>query len=597
MGDKGLGKSERVKDRTLALLALVFVVGLIGFAWTGENPPSEQASGSSFSATQAVSQLKSIVGEPSAHPTGSAKNAEELEGIERAVQGLGYRAERQSAFLCNDTNACFQLQNLIVRIPGQTNGPGVLVDAHYDSVPAGPGIADNGSGVAIALEIARQIHLGPPLKYPVVLLFDDAEAQGLLGSQAFVNSEEAREVAWAINLDARGVRGSSLVYQTSKNNAALLKLYQRTTRYPVANSLMSAAYEHLPSDTDFTNLSAHGIQGFNLAFLGGTAFYHRSGDDFTNLDLKSVQHQGEEALALTRALATDPPSLSPQGDDVYFDLFRHEIVWSRWLCLALIGVDLALLTFAAFFRAPKLQPTALFRGAATLVLTLLLSAVCGCALLWALYSNVFSIPQLPAHPAPAMLAFAFLGLAIGTLIFRLVPMKAFAGIPRRLLDHREPCQHCFAFWALWRKLHHDRPCTDRRPMPLGCCHQRSRKGRVGVARNLWFRCRRRFTLDSSSASPVPGRRCPCVARHLLRKQRRRAAFALVFLADRSFSAAIISDCSYCSVQQSNRPVRLQLFLYSSGRRAAPLDSPYAEEVYSAGCRIDAHGQLHARYQA
>jgi hypothetical protein len=406
------------------LLALFAVTTLIGLAWICENPPSARNSGSAFSATQAISQLRTIINKEAPHPTGSLRNAQELDRIEKAIEVLGYRAERQSAFLCNDTNDCVQLQNLIVRIPGQTAGPAVLVDAHYDSVSAGPGVADNGSGVAIALEIARQIHAAPMLKYPVVLLFDDAEEQGLLGSQAFLNSPYARNVAWTINLDARGVRGPSLMYQTSKNNAALMKLYQSATHIPVANSLMSTVYEHLPSDTDFTNLSRHGIQGFNLAFLGGTAFYHRSGDTFEHLDPKSVQHQGEEALALTRALATDPPPLNAEGNAVYFDLFRYEIVWPKWMCVALTTLGVALLVFAASFRSQTFQVAALFRGAATLVLTLIVSAICGCALLWALYPHALLGPQFPAHPAPAILAFSALGLAVAVWIFSLVPTRA-----------------------------------------------------------------------------------------------------------------------------------------------------------------------------
>ncbi len=423
--DKKIPKKAEPKGKAwLSLLALILVAGLVGDAWISENPPSEPSSRSSFSARQAISQLRTILGNPSPHPTGSGKNAEVLDRIEKVVRDLGYRSSRQSAFLCSATNHCEQLQNLIVRIPGQVTGPVVLVDAHYDSVAAGPGVADNGSGVAIALEIARQIHARPQLKYPVVLLFDDAEEQGLLGSKAFVNSEESRDVAWAVNLDARGVRGPSLMYQTSNNNAALVRLYQRATLNPVANSLMAAVYEHLPSDTDFTNLSAHGIQGFNLAFLGGTVFYHRTGDNFDNLDPRSVQHQGQEALALVRALASDPPSLTARGNVVYFDMFRHEIVWPSWLCLVWIGSGIALLVFAATFHNPKLQPVALLRGAAALLLTSFLSAACGSALLWALYSNVFSIPQLPAHPAPAMLAFTALGLAIAALVFSRVPVKA-----------------------------------------------------------------------------------------------------------------------------------------------------------------------------
>lgn len=415
--------ADEARVRLVLLIVLLIVVTSIGLAWIAENPPAPDSSANLFSATQAIGQIKAILGSEVAHPTGSAKNAEVLRGIAQAVERLGYAAKRQPAFLCNETNDCVYLENIVVRIPGQTNGSAVLLDAHYDSVSAGPGVADNLSGVAIALEIARQIHAGAQLKYPVVLLFDDGEEQGLLGSQAFVNSPDARDVRWAVNLDARGVRGPSLMYQTSLHNASLMKLYGRATHVPVANSLMSAVYEHLPSDTDFTNLRAHGIQGFNLAFLGGTAFYHRTGDNFAHLDAKSVQHQGEEALALVRALATDPPSANAPGDAVYFDLFRHEIVWPRWLCLPLVALALALLTFAVVYRAPKLRGGALFRGAATLAVTLLLSAVCGCALLWALFPIALRGPQFPAHPMPSIVSFSALAFAVGALVFAWVPSR------------------------------------------------------------------------------------------------------------------------------------------------------------------------------
>ncbi len=418
---KSMAPAFEARAKPFLVMLLVLVVMLISLAWICENPPAPGSSASSFSAIRAIAQIKDILGSEVAHPTGSAKNEEVLQGIAQAVERLGYAAQRQPAFLCNETNDCVYLENLVVRIPGQTSGPAVLLDAHYDSVAAGPGVADNLSGVAIALEIARQIHAGAPLKYPVVLLFDDAEEQGLLGSQAFVGSPGARDVRWAVNLDARGVRGPSLMYQTSPHNAALMKLYGRATHVPVANSLMSAVYEHLPSDTDFTNLRDHGIQGFNLAFLGGTAFYHRTGDNFAHLDPNSVQHQGEEALALVRALATDPPSANAPGDVVYFDLFRHEIMWPRWLCLPLVALALALLTFAGLYRAPKRRAGALVRGAATLAVTVLLCAACSAALLWALFPLALLAPQFPAHPVPSLLAFSALAIAVAALVFAWVP--------------------------------------------------------------------------------------------------------------------------------------------------------------------------------
>ncbi|GIH26568.1 aminopeptidase [Acrocarpospora phusangensis] len=62
----------------------------------------------------------------------------------------------------------------------------VMVGAHLDSVPAGPGINDNGSGTAAILEIALQMKL-VPTKNKVRFAFWAAEEIGLLGSDQYVD--------------------------------------------------------------------------------------------------------------------------------------------------------------------------------------------------------------------------------------------------------------------------------------------------------------------------------------------------------------------------------------------------------------------------
>jgi hypothetical protein len=126
-----------------------------------------------------------------------------------------------------------------------------------------------------------------------------------------------------------------------------------------------------------------------------------------------VQHQGEEALALVGALATDPPPLSAPSDSVYFDLFRHEIVWPRGLCLPPVALALALLVFAAVYRVPRLRAVALFRGTGTLAVTILLSAAFASAMLWVMFPMALLGPQFPAHPLPSMVAFVALAFALG----------------------------------------------------------------------------------------------------------------------------------------------------------------------------------------
>ncbi|MCA6571720.1 MAG: M28 family peptidase [Pseudanabaena sp.] len=77
-------------------------------------------------------------------------------------------------------------QNLILQIAAkdqQQRSP-LIIGAHYDTVPACVGADDNGSGVAVLLELAEYLSTNP-IKYPVHLIAFDMEEYGLLGSHAY----------------------------------------------------------------------------------------------------------------------------------------------------------------------------------------------------------------------------------------------------------------------------------------------------------------------------------------------------------------------------------------------------------------------------
>jgi len=84
----------------------------------------------------------------------------------------------------------------------------VLLVAHYDSVPTGPGANDDGVGVATLLETARALTASAPLQNDVIFLFTDSEETGLLGAQAFVTEHLwAKEVEVVLNFEGRGNGG------------------------------------------------------------------------------------------------------------------------------------------------------------------------------------------------------------------------------------------------------------------------------------------------------------------------------------------------------------------------------------------------------
>lgn len=105
-------------------------------------------------------------------------------------------------------------QNIIVEIKGQSKDTAVIVGAHYDSVTMGPGINDNGSGVALLLELMHhyaQQKTAP--KHTLYLAFWDSEEEGIGGSSAFVKSlsaEQLKGIQAYINLDMVGTKNPTV---------------------------------------------------------------------------------------------------------------------------------------------------------------------------------------------------------------------------------------------------------------------------------------------------------------------------------------------------------------------------------------------------
>ncbi|MET8996252.1 M28 family metallopeptidase [Amycolatopsis sp. NPDC004169] len=97
-----------------------------------------------------------------------------------------------------------QTRNVLAELPGaRTNGNVVMVGAHLDSVLAGPGINDNGSGSAAILEVARVFAKAKPTN-TVRFAWWGAEELNLLGSAHYVQSlsqAELNRIGLYLNFD------------------------------------------------------------------------------------------------------------------------------------------------------------------------------------------------------------------------------------------------------------------------------------------------------------------------------------------------------------------------------------------------------------
>lgn len=105
------------------------------------------------------------------------------------------------------TTTAISVRNVIAQTRTGSSQNVVVVGGHLDSVPEGPGINDNGSGVAAVLETALQLGSEPAINNAVRFGFWGAEEVGIVGSRKYVaslNAEQLKDIALYLNFDMLG---------------------------------------------------------------------------------------------------------------------------------------------------------------------------------------------------------------------------------------------------------------------------------------------------------------------------------------------------------------------------------------------------------
>ena len=362
------------------------------------SPKPETVPTSEFSAARALVQAEYLLDDGAPHPIGTESNAKVRNRIVSELDSLGYPVEIQATFVCSTIwSVCGQVHNVLTRLPGSTEGPAVLLTAHYDSVPASPGAADDIAGVAVILEIARILSAEAPLGNPIIFLLSDGEEPGLLGAEAFLAEHPwADEVGIVINLEARGTSGQSILFETTENNSWLIDAFVIHAPRAIVSSVYDEIYKYQPHNTDLTIYETAGIPGINFAFFEDFAHYHTPLDNLANLNPASVQHQGDNALATVRAFGDLDLLHPPAGNSVSLDLLPGVILhwpepWTFWLTLACLLVWSGLA--AVLIRRGELPVRTLLWGSVVFPVGVLGASILGLTL-------VVTISRLAGSPEP-----------------------------------------------------------------------------------------------------------------------------------------------------------------------------------------------------
>jgi Zn-dependent M28 family amino/carboxypeptidase len=252
---------------------------------------------------------------------------EELAGIE----GLEMRVFANSERVLRPT------ANVLAETSHGDDSNVVMVGAHLDSVSAGPGINDNGSGSAAILEVAEQMKKVKPTN-TVRFAWWAAEESGLVGSDHYVfglTDEERANIALYLNFDMVGspnfVRfiydgdGSAFDLPGPEGSAAIEALFEDfyadrgLASEPTEIDFRSDYSAFFESDIPFGGLFT-GAEGRKTAeqqaIYGGTVgeqydpCYHEACDTFDNNNNEVLDLNADAIAFATLTYAMDTSSVN-----------------------------------------------------------------------------------------------------------------------------------------------------------------------------------------------------------------------------------------------------------------------------------------------
>lgn len=231
--------------------------------------------------------------------------------------------------------------NVLADTAGRTDRT-VVVGAHMDSVAEGPGINDNGSGIASILETAIQLaESGDEPTNRVRFAFWGGEEDGLIGSEYYVAQLSKRDIKdHAVNLNfdmvaspnyirsvydgdgsafgSTGPNGSSNVEKVFLDYFASQGLATVPSEFDGRSDYFAFINNGIPAGGLFTG--AEGLKtAEEAALFGGTAgaaydeCYHSACDDISNINAEVLEQMADAIAHSTLTFAETTSAVNGTG--------------------------------------------------------------------------------------------------------------------------------------------------------------------------------------------------------------------------------------------------------------------------------------------
>jgi hypothetical protein len=218
------------------------------------------------------------------------------------LSALGYTPQRHDY-----ASGMYVGANLLATLDA-TGGTGgaIVIGAHFDSVAAGPGAADNATGVAIVLAAARYLRDVEDRQHPVIFAFFDQEELGLVGSRAYAPTLAGTDVQGVhvfdmLSFDGDGDRAVEL-WSPAPALQAAYEQAGAVAAMPIQPVSFSLSDHKAFLDV---GLPATGV-GEEFVAMDHTPHYHRSTDVVANVSFAHLADVTHLALAVLEAETRAP---------------------------------------------------------------------------------------------------------------------------------------------------------------------------------------------------------------------------------------------------------------------------------------------------
>jgi hypothetical protein len=428
------------KKNTMLKMLFFFIILLLIFltiwlSFTQFRTPKAlpaNADATQFSAMRAMDYLKEIAEAP--HPLGSKEHERVKDFIFSTLSDFGLSPEIQSeegVFKAWGGDYKGKIENIVAKIPGNDPSGAIMISTHYDSDEESPGAADAGASIASILETARILTKSLVLKNDVIILITDGEEKGLLGAQSFMkNHPWADEVSLVLNFEARGSEGPSILFETNEVNGTLITEFIKGTPNPVAYSFLYDLYKFMPHQTDLLIFKQSGMYGLNFAFFDGFYSYHSANDTISNLNLGSLQHQGENMLHLVRHFGNIDLVDPNPGKKIFFNILGKYVISypvKNVIPLLIIVIISFVISFLYGMRSKRLTLKEISISFLLFLFMVVIAYLLGHGL-WDLISNIFSdsktvIERNTRISNPLFVGLIFIGYALFTFVYQFASKK------------------------------------------------------------------------------------------------------------------------------------------------------------------------------